>query len=88
MREKLMQRVHLVEAMLRLVDDRHAFVDLVAAAADRHVARDTLISEWGLSDLQANYVLDMGFGRLTQLGRQALSEELVELREQLDQASE
>ena len=79
-KDKLRERAHLVEGLLRVVDDRVAFLFLVERSADRYAAKNALVTEWGLSEVQASNALDLTFGRMTQLGRSSLAEELAELR--------
>ncbi len=57
-----------------------AVVKAIRASKDRGAARDALISKrFGFSEVQANHILDMALGRLTQLGRDEIANERAEL---------
>ena len=75
------ERAHVVEGLLRAVDQLDAVIALIRAAADRSGARQGLMGEdFGFSEVQANHILDMALGRLTRLGRSELATELAGLR--------
>lgn len=86
MKDKLLHRAHIVEGLLRVLDDRLEFMVLLGRSADKQAARDALISDWGMTEIQANYALDMSFSRSTKLGRDALASELEHLRTEIDEA--
>jgi DNA gyrase subunit A len=55
-------------------------VKAIRASRDRAAARTALMAErFGFSEVQANHILDMPLGRLTQLGREELDKERKEL---------
>ena len=57
-----------------------AIVKAIRASKDRAAARDALMAKrFGFSEIQANHILDMPLGRLTQLGREELDKERKEL---------
>lgn len=70
------ERAHIVEGLLRVLDERLEFIELLGSSADRQTARDALISDWRLSETQATLALDMPFSRSTKQGRDDLAQEL------------
>ena len=53
-----------------------AIVKAIRASKDRAAARDALMGKpFDFSEIQANHILDMTLGRLTQLGREELDKE-------------
>ncbi len=57
-----------------------AIVKAIRASKDRAAARTTLMGKgFEFSEIQANHILDMALGRLTQLGRDELVDEKKEL---------
>jgi len=73
-------RLHIVEALVKALDMIDAIVKAIRASRDRAAARDALMSaRFGFSEIQANHILDMPLGRLTQLGREELDKERKEL---------
>jgi DNA gyrase subunit A len=78
--DKAEARLHIVEGLLRALDMIDAIVKAIRASKDRGVARSELMGRrFGFSEIQANHILDMPLGRLTQLGRTELADEQVEL---------
>ena len=85
-KDRLLARVHIVEGLLRVLDDRFEFLALVETSYDKRAALETLISGWGMTEIQARHALDITFSRATKLGREALVSELAELRSAIDEA--
>ncbi len=78
--ERAEARLHIVEGLLKALDMIDAIVKAIRASKDRGAARTALMSErFGFSEIQANHILDMPLGRLTQLGRDELANEKKEL---------
>jgi DNA gyrase subunit A len=78
--EKAEARLHIVEGLVKAVDMIDAIVKAIRASKDRAAARDALMSKrFGFSEIQANHILDMALGRLTQLGIEELNKEKREL---------
>ena len=75
-------RAHIVEGLLRAIDQLDAVIAAIRGSEDRSAARDALMGEaFGFSEEQATHILDMTLGRLTRLGRTELEEEMAKLRE-------
>ncbi|MGI9624402.1 MAG: DNA gyrase C-terminal beta-propeller domain-containing protein, partial [Acidimicrobiales bacterium] len=78
---KARAREHIVEGLVSAVGMIDEVIAAIRASEDRAAARDRLMSEaFGFSETQASHILDMTLGRLTQLGRSELDEELTKLR--------
>ena len=69
--EKAEARLHIVEGLVKALDMIDAIVKAIRASKDRAAARDALMAKrFEFSEIQANHILDMPLGRLTQLGRE------------------
>ncbi|HEX4540256.1 MAG TPA: DNA gyrase subunit A [Acidimicrobiales bacterium] len=80
--DKAKARAHIVEGLLRCLDQLDAVIALIRGSADRPAARQGLMAApFEFSEIQANHILDMTLGRLTRLGRSELEEEMARLRE-------
>jgi DNA gyrase subunit A len=78
------ERAHIVEGLLRAIDQLDAIIALIRGSEDRAAAREALMAApFAFSEIQANHILDMTLGRLTRLGRSELEGELTELRERI-----
>ena len=78
--EKAEARLHIVEGLVKALDMIDAVVKAIRASKDRAAARTALMAKpFEFSEIQANHILDMALGRLTQLGREELAAEKKEL---------
>jgi DNA gyrase subunit A len=78
--EKAEARLHIVEGLVKALDMIDAIVKAIRASKDRAEARTKLMAKpFDFSEIQANHILDMPLGRLTQLGREELEKERKEL---------
>lgn len=76
------ERAHIVEGLLRAIDQLDAIIALIRGSDDRGMARIGLMAEpFMFTEVQATHILDMTLGRLTRLGRNELEAEMAELRE-------
>ncbi len=79
---KARARLHIVEGLLRCIDQLDAVIALIRASDDRPAARAGLMADpFSFSEIQANHILDMTLGRLTRLGRAELDGEMAQLLE-------
>jgi DNA gyrase subunit A len=75
-------RAHIVEGLLRAIDQLDAVIAAIRGSEDRAAARTALMeAPFAFSEEQATHILDMTLGRLTRLGRAELEEEMAKLRE-------
>ena len=72
-------QLHLVEGMIRSLENLDALIDILRHAPDGTTAKVTLRETFELSDRQADKVLSMPLRRLTALERQNLQDEQAEL---------
>jgi len=73
------ERDHIVQGLLVALANIDEVIKIIRAAADSDDARTKLMKRFKLSDIQANYILDMPLRRLTKLERQKLEDEHKEL---------
>jgi DNA gyrase subunit A len=72
-------RRHILEGLKIAIDHIDAVIALIRAARNPGEAREGLITQFGLSQIQAQAILDMQLQRLTGLERQKILDELAEL---------
>ncbi len=72
-------RAHILEGLRIALDHLDAVIALIRAAKSPLEAREGLMTTYGLSQLQAQAILDMQLQRLTGLERQKILDELAEL---------
>ena len=72
-------RAHILEGLKIALDHIDAVIALIRAAKNPGEARDGLMTQFGLTQIQAQAILDMQLQRLTGLERQKILDELAEL---------
>ncbi len=83
--EKAKERHHIVEGLLKAIDDIDAIIAAIRAAESAEAARDRLQENpFDLSQRQAQAVLEMQLRRLAQLERAKLQEEYDDLTETIE----
>ncbi len=83
--DKAEKRVHILEGLKIALDNIDAVIKLIRAARDDEVARNGLMSNFGLTEAQANAILEMRLRRLTGLEREKIESELAELLEKIEE---
>ena len=73
-------RVHILEGQKIALDNIDAVIKIIRSALDDDEAKANLISNFGLTEIQANNILQMRLRRLTGLERDKVETELVELQ--------
>ncbi|MDR3353967.1 MAG: DNA gyrase subunit A [Synergistaceae bacterium] len=81
---KASERAHIVEGLIRALDMIDAVIAMIRAAPDAQSARNSLVSELGFTEIQAQAILEMRLQRLTGLERHKLDEEIAELRADIE----
>jgi len=76
---KAEERAHILEGLRIALDHIDEIVALIRASADVDTARTGLMSNFGLTEKQAQAILDMRLQRLTGLERQKIEDEYQEL---------
>ncbi len=77
---KAKERAHILEGLIIALDHIDEIVALIRASADVEEARGGLIARYGLTEIQANHILDMPLRRLTALEQDKLRAEYEELQ--------
>jgi len=86
-RTKRQDRLHLVDGLLIALIDIDRVVAIIRASDDAAAAKASLMSEFGLTDIQATYILDTPLRRLTRFDRIELETEQERLREEIAELS-
>ena len=79
------ERAHIVEGLKIALDNIDAVISLIRASKTDQEAREGLIKKFGLTEIQANAILEMRLRRLTGLEREKIEAELAELLRQIDE---
>lgn len=82
-KDKAEKRKHIVEGLLLAVDHIDAIVDMIRSEPDADSARQKLMSQYGLSEVQAQTILDLRLRSLTGLERQKLEDEKSQLEQEI-----
>ena len=85
---KRRDRLHLVEGLLIAILDIDEVIQLIRTSDDSETARTRLMQVFDLSELQAEYILELRLRRLTKFSRVELESERDELRAEIDRLLE
>jgi DNA gyrase subunit A len=77
--EKAKSRAHILEGLKIALDNIDRVIKIIRASENDAQAKESLMAEFGLSQIQSQAILDMRLGRLTGLQREKLEAELKEL---------
>lgn len=77
--EKAKARAHILEGLRIALENIDAIVALIRASSDPKVAKEGLVQQFSLSEIQAQAILDMRLQRLTGLERDKIENEYQEL---------
>lgn len=78
--EKAEARAHVLEGLLVALDHIDEVINIIRSSRTVQIARDSLMERFGLSERQAQAILDMRLQRLTGLEREKIEEEYAELK--------
>lgn len=81
-------RLHLVDGLLLALLDIDDVIAIIRSSDDVAQARARLMEAFELSELQANYILDLQLRRLTRLSRIELESERDELKSRIERLNE
>lgn len=73
------KRAHILEGYLIALDHLDEVIALIRSSANPEIAKDGLISKFGMSEIQAKAVLELRLQRLTGMERDKIREEHAEL---------
>lgn len=80
---KARARLHILEGLLKALDNIDEVVAIIKASSTPQVARDNLMQRFELSEVQAQAILDMRLQRLTGLERDKITEEYQNLLKEI-----
>ncbi|MFP4635155.1 MAG: DNA topoisomerase (ATP-hydrolyzing) subunit A, partial [Nitriliruptoraceae bacterium] len=86
--DKARNRAHILEGLLTALDALDAVIELIRGAESAAAAKQGLIERFGLSEVQAQAVLDMQLRRLAALERAELEDEYQQLLERIARLEE
>jgi DNA gyrase subunit A len=81
-------RVHRLEGLLIALDDLDEVIALIRGSRDRDVARAGLMETYGLTQIQAQAILDLRLQQLTALEADAIKREHADLTERIKELRE
>jgi DNA gyrase subunit A len=77
--EAMALRLEILEAVIMAVDNRRRLFDVIGAAASADQARQNLMAEFGMNEIQATAVLDLQARRFAEFERTRLIQEREEI---------
>ena len=77
--KKAREREHILQGLKIALDNLDAVIALIRASKDAEVAKLGLIKKFGLSEIQAQAILDMQLRKLAALERQKIEDELKQI---------
>ncbi|KQW53216.1 DNA topoisomerase IV [Nocardioides sp. Root1257] len=84
-RTKAADRLHLVEGLLLAILDIDEVIQLIRSSDNAAAAKERLMTVFDLSEVQADYILDMPLRRLTKFSKLELDKERDELQRTIDE---
>lgn len=85
--EKAKARAHILEGLRIALEHIDAVVALIRKSSDPKVAKDGLMAQFGLSEIQAQAILEMRLQRLTGLERDKIENEYQALLKEIERLS-
>jgi len=80
---KAEDRAHVLQGYLIALDNLDAVIALIRGSADTDSAREGLMEQFDLSEIQAQAILDLRLARLTGLARKEVDDEFADLQERI-----
>ncbi len=80
---KAQERAHILEGLLKALDNIDRVISIIRGSRNVAIAKEQLIDEFALSDVQAQAIVDMRLRALTGLEREKLEAEYAELMEKI-----
>src|SRR3989454_1240186 len=80
---KAEDRAHVLQGYLTALDNLDAVIALIRGAADTDTAREGLMNQFSLSEIQAQAILDLRLARLTGLARKEIEDEFDDVQERI-----
>jgi DNA gyrase subunit A len=86
--ERAQARAHVLEGLIVALDNIDAVITLIRSSRTTQAAKDGLMTNFNLSEKQAQAILDMRLQRLTGLEREKIEEEYAELQKTIQYLNE
>lgn len=86
--DEALKRAHILEGLIIALDNLDAVINLIRNSKNPELAREGLISQFGLSEIQAKAILDMRLQRLTGLEMDKIRDEYQELLKKIEHYNE
>uniref|UniRef100_A0A0E0D8N0 DNA gyrase subunit A, chloroplastic/mitochondrial n=1 Tax=Oryza meridionalis TaxID=40149 RepID=A0A0E0D8N0_9ORYZ len=83
-----LERKHIVEGIVIGLDNLDSVIQIIRGTSNHAMARESLIKEFGLSDKQAEALLDITLRKLTSLERKKFVDEAKSLSEEISKLNE
>jgi len=81
--DKANDRLHIVQGLIKAIDDIDRVIEIIRKSQEVNQAREALMTEFTLTEIQANAILAMQLQRLVGLERIKLLDERSELKEKI-----
>jgi DNA gyrase subunit A len=82
--EQALQRAHILEGLIIALDNLDAVIQLIRSSANPDIAKNGLMTNFNLSEIQAKAILDMRLQRLTSLEMNKIRLEYEELLKKIE----
>lgn len=82
--KKAEARAHILEGLKKALDQIDAVIATIRASKEASIALQSLMTQFGFTEKQAQAILEMRLQRLTGLERQKIMDELAEINKQID----
>ena len=82
--KKAEDRVHILDGLKIALDNIDEVISIIRESETDQIAKSTLMTKFGLSEIQADSILELKLRRLTGLERNKIEEELKDLLEKID----
>src|SRR3954451_12747128 len=81
-------RAHVLEGLLIALDNLDAVIEVIRASRDREAAREELVAQFKLSQIQASAILDLRLSQLTALESDGIKQEHADVTERIRELRE
>lgn len=82
--EKAEARAHILEGYRIALDNIDEIINIIRSSRTEAIAKERMIERFGLSERQAQAIVDLRLGKLTGLEREKIEQEYKELMEKID----
>lgn len=83
--KKAEARDHILQGLKIAIDNIDEVVDIIKQASSTEVAKNNLISRFGITDIQSKEILDMRLSKLTGLEKTKIEDEITRLNAQIEE---